>query len=276
MENVNDMFYRDGRRQLMTGALLLGVAFIFIFAIIFTKEYTIIGLYAVIMILVFTSSGYSLVRIGYQDVQKSKGHRITFDHDDTIDEESPLPATMYIGTKAMSRFKAHLYDLDKLTYGEMREQRPPRGLLRKFESVFGMYLRMSSADYEVVAADGKTLYSIEKKGGFSWKAYVRHPQGHYVAYTIETKNKKTGQTIYQYIEKDGVRWRAEGDFFIGHFSVKDENDRTWATIKRGAINKDTAEQFDQMPGYLLEWKEREQVPVSLLAFLFLLQTRDYM
>ncbi|WP_085507286.1 hypothetical protein [Thalassobacillus devorans] len=93
-----------------------------------------------------------------------------------------------------------------------------------------------------------------------------------MAYTKDTKNK--GKQITQYIEHDQWRWSAEGDAVIGHFTITDQDGATWAIIKRGAIPTEAVDRFERMPGYLVEWKKRDNIPASLIAFLFLLQSRD--
>ncbi|WLR49294.1 hypothetical protein LC065_09165 [Halobacillus litoralis] len=181
---------------------------------------------------------------------------------------------MYMGQKALKSFQAGIYDMDGESYGEIQENLQWKHKALVMVTTLFSYDQFRPAVYTVKNQNGQALYHMEKKGGFTWRGYIQHTEGAYVAYTKQTKNKAKGQRITHYIEADQCRWSAEGDPFIGHYKIKDNDEKVWAVIKRGAIPLEAPDRFDQMPGYLVEWKIRDNIPASLLAFLFLLQTKE--
>lgn len=273
MESVKMMIHNDGRRQLWTGSLLLVGSLVFISGL-FTMSF--LAIYAMFMTVFLMLSGISLVVTGYRDLQKSKNTEMGFFNDKSFEGLAYVPQRMYIGSKTLSRFHMKLYDMSGESYGEMIEESLDKNKpLRAMESLsaFGV---MRSAEFKMKDESGDLCYTVEKKGGFTWKGYVKNPEDRFVAYTNEIKSKKKGHKHFQYIEKNQHRWHAEGDSFIGHFTVTDGEGTKWAMIKKGAIPTEAADIFERMPGMLVEWKQREQIPYSLIVFLFLIQTRDNM
>ncbi|KHE66658.1 hypothetical protein [Halobacillus sp. BBL2006] len=162
------------------------------------------------------------------------------------------------------------------SYGKIEEESPFKHRNSFLLAAVMSYGAIRPAEYKMTDNDGNLLYRIEKKGGFTWRGYVQHAEGDYVAYTEISKNKATAQRIYRYVEKEGCRWSAEGDEMVAHFKVKDADGRIWAVIKNGAVPLEAAERFSDIQGSIVEWKIREEIPHSLLAFVFLLQTRYQM
>ncbi|SDZ81794.1 hypothetical protein SAMN05421743_101310 [Thalassobacillus cyri] len=270
MTHVKKLIYQDARRQLFTGTALSFIALIFIIGFLTLNPSGFI--LSLIYSAIFTISGLGLLRTGYLDLKKARQTEDDFTEDDTEEMLERVPARMYLGQKAMKSYHAGLFAMDGELYGEIEEE---VGLKQKI--LMGITAALSldtvrSADFILKDKQGNLFYKVEKKGGFSWRGYVQNKKGNYVAYTKDTKKK--GQQITQYIESDQWRWRAEGDTVIGHFTIKDQNGTTWAIIKRGAIPTEAVDRFEQMPGYLVEWKKRDHIPASLIAFLFLLQSRD--
>ncbi|WP_028782302.1 hypothetical protein [Thalassobacillus devorans] len=270
MTHVKELIYQDARRQLLTGTVLTFIALLFIIGFLTLNPSGFI--LSLIYSAIFTISGIGLLRTGYHDLQKARQTEVDFTEDDTEASIEKLPARMYLGQKPMKSYQAGLFAMDGELYGEIQEE---VGLKQKI--LMGITAALSfdtvrSADFILKDKQGNLLYKIEKKGGFSWRGYVQNRNGNYVAYTKDTKNK--GQQITQYIESDQCRWRAEDDAGIGHFTIKDKDGITWAIIKKGAIPIEAADRFDRMPGYLVDWKKRNNIPGSLVAFLFLLQSRN--
>lgn len=271
MSLVQQMIYQDAKRQLMAGALLSFISLIFIMGMLtFSPSSFIIS---VVYSAIFAITGIGLLKTGYADLQKSKT-TLDFEQDRTQDVLERVPARMYMGQKPIKSFQAGLFDMDGESYGEIQEEiQWKHKVFTMFTAIFS-YDELRPAAFTFTNQGGKKLYRIEKKGGFKWRGYIQHKDGAYVAYTKDTKNKTTGKRITRYIESDQCRWSAEGDEFIGHFTVKDSTGEVWAIIKRGAIPREAADRFERMPGSLIEWKIRDDIPSSLLAFLFLLHSRQ--
>ncbi|SFJ44370.1 hypothetical protein SAMN04487936_102196 [Halobacillus dabanensis] len=271
MSLVQQMIYQDTKRQLLAGGLLSLISLVFFMGIVtFIPGSFIIS---IVYFAVFAITGIGLLKTGYDDLQKSKT-TLDLEQDRTQEVLDRVPARMYMGQKPIKSFQAGLFDMDGESYGEIHEQMQwKHKLFTMFTALFS-YDQLRPAGFTFTNQDGESLYRIEKKGGFKWRGYIQHKDGAYVAYTKDTKNKTTGKRITRYIESDQCRWSAEGDEFIGHFTVKDSKGEVWAVIKRGAIPTEAADRFERMPGYLIEWKIRDDIPSSLLAFLFLLHSRE--
>ncbi|MYL70051.1 hypothetical protein GLW00_04270 [Halobacillus litoralis] len=271
MSLVQNMIYQDARRQLRTGTLLSFISMVFILGMVTVNPSSFI--ISVVYAAIFAITGAALLKGGYADLQKSKTV-LDFESDRTQDLLTRVPARMYMGQKALKSFQAGLFDMEGESYGEIQEKiQWKHKILTMFTAMFS-YDQLRPAVYTFKNQRGQSLYQIEKKGGFQWRGYIQRKDGGYVAYTKQTKNKGTGQRITRYIEMDQCRWSAEGDDFIGHYKIKDHEGRVWAVIKRGAIPREAAERFEKMPGYLVEWNIRDNIPASLLAFLFLLQSKE--
>ncbi|MFC7064108.1 hypothetical protein [Halobacillus seohaensis] len=269
MSNVQQLIRRDGIRQLVTGGILIALMIFFIVAIFLTGFSSL--LLSSIYSIVFGIMGIAVFRSGWRDYLQANNSE-GFIKDSTHDVFDQLPARMYIGHEFSTIFHACLYDMDGKLYSEIKQSQQ---FDLKFFRPFILWFSGSSmmpASYQMYGENGQPSYSIDKKGGFHYKGYVQHPEGVFIAYTTHEKQKKSGRSIYRYIEGDDCRWQAEGDAVIGHLQVKDEEGRLWAMIKRDAIPREAVDRFEKTPGYLVEWKIRKQVPHSLIAFLFLLQT----
>lgn len=271
MTLVQSMIYQDARRQLWTGSLLSFVSIFFMIGMVtFNPSSFIISL---IYAMIFAITGVGLLRTGYTDLQKSKNVS-GFEEDLTQETLERVPVRMYMGQKNLKSFQAGLFDMDGESYGEIQENLQWKHKASAMFTALFSYDHFRPAGYTLKNRDGEKLYRIEKKGGFKWRGYIQHKNGAYVAYTKQTKNKTNGQRITCYIEADQCRWSAEGDDYIGHFKIKDHDGKVWAVIKRGAIPREAADRFEKMPGYLVEWNIRDHIPASLLAFLFLLHSKE--
>jgi hypothetical protein len=271
MTLVQQMIYQDAKRQLAAGGALSFISLIFLMGIVTVSPESF--LISILYFAIFSIMGVALLKTGYDDLQKSKT-TLDFEKDRTHDVLERVPARMYMGQKPIKSFQAGLFDMDGESYGEIQENiQWKHKLFTMFTAIFS-YDQLRPAGFTFTNQGGESLYQIEKKGGFKWRGYIQHKDGAYVAYTKDTKNKATGKRITRYIESDQCRWSAEGDEFIGHFTIKDSTGEVWAIIKRGAIPREAAERFERMPGYLIEWKVRDDIPSSLLAFLFLLHSRQ--
>ncbi|MFC7321930.1 hypothetical protein [Halobacillus campisalis] len=269
MINAQKLVRRDGVRQLITGGILIAIMMFFLISIFFTgfSSMLISSVYSI----AFGLAGIAVFNRGikdYRDASQSKG----FIQDLSTDSYHTLPQRMYIGHKAADVFHASLYDMNGEVYSEIKpKEKYDIKIFRPFISLFNGG-SLIPATYQMYDKAGDPSYKIDKKGGFTWRGYVQYPDGAYVAYTSHEKLKGTGKSVFCYIEGEKTQWKAEGDRVIGHLEVKDEEGLLWAVIKRDAVPYEAAEQFDRMPGYLVEWKKREDIPHSLVAFLFLVQT----
>ncbi|WP_139205802.1 hypothetical protein [Halobacillus alkaliphilus] len=266
--NVQTLIRQDGRRQLITGGVLVATGLFFLLSILAWQYQSF--LLSLLYGPVLTISGLALLKTGFRDYEKAKQTDSGFTKDYMIDTVEKLPGRMYMGHSTKNFFQATLYDMDGKAYTRINEE---PSFLHKL-TFLAYYGSILSADYTMYNQHGDAVYHIEKKGGFSWRGYVQLPNGHYVAYTKDSKDKATGRRIFHYVEKDYCRWSAEGDPYIGHYKVKDHVGTVWAVIKQNAIPVEAAERFEEINGYLIEWKKRDEIPQSLLAFLFLLQSRQ--
>ncbi|WP_431804249.1 hypothetical protein [Halobacillus andaensis] len=240
---------------------------------LFLVSFFILGFESILLnsiyIIAFGLAGIAVFRSGWQDVIQAD-NSVGFHQDLHHVSYDQFPERMYIGHQPSSIFHAYLYDMDGREYSEISQS---THFDIKFFRPFIYFFsggNIFPAAYDMTDEEGLLSYRLIKKGGFTWRGYVQHPDGPYLAYTIQTK--QSGRSKFRYIEGDQCRWEAEGDAFIGHFTVTDEKGHIWAVIKRDAIPAEAADRFDRMPGYLIEWKERRDIPQSLIAFLFLIQT----
>lgn len=271
MTNVQTYIEKDARKQMIAGGALIGVAIIF-FMGLFTFNVSSI-LLAVLYSGVLAISGLTLFRRGYLDFQKSKNTRIDFSKDQLSIFIEKVPVRMFVGCKEKDFFKSDLYDMAGESYGKIEEESPFKRKNSFLLAAIMSYGSIRPADYKMTDENGNRLYRIEKKGGFTWRGYVQNNEGQYVAYTESSKDKATSQRIYRYIEKEGCSWSAEGDEQVAHFKIKDASGKVWAVIKHGAVPIEAAERFSDLQGAVIEWKVRENIPNSLMAFVFLLQSR---
>ncbi|MFG6148040.1 hypothetical protein [Halobacillus sp. B23F22_1] len=269
MVSVQELIRKDGVRQVITGSILIAVMLFFVGSIFFIgfEAFLFNSIYSI----AFGLAGIAVFRSGWEDlILADRSLGFIRDKNDAAFER--FPERMYIGHQAASIFHACLYDMDGEVYTEIKQNRHlDMKIFRPFISFFSSG-SIFPVSYILKDEDGMDAYKIVKKGGFTWRGYVQRPDGPYLAYTTQEKLKGTGRSVFQYIEGSKMRWKAEGDAFIGHFEIRDHHDQLWAIIKRDAIPTEAAERFDRMPGYLVEWKNRKNVPQSLIAFLFLLQT----
>ncbi|SEH39423.1 hypothetical protein SAMN05192559_10199 [Halobacillus karajensis] len=271
MTMVQQMIYEDARRQLMAGAFFSMTSFIFIVGLIFYRSGSF--LIALVYSFIFSITGIALLKAGYNDLQKSKKVEGNFYSDHTLSTIKKVPARMYMGRTTIQSFQSGLFAMDGTSYGEIAEDVEAKQ--KPFYKLAGLfsYDQLRPAVFTYTNEGHEPLYRVEKKGGFKWRGYVQNSNGQYVAYTKESKEKATKQRITSYVESGGCRWSAKGDEYIGHFTIKDQEGKVWAVIKRGVIPREAADLFERMPGYLVEWKVRENIPSSLVAFLFLLHSR---
>ncbi|GGF31642.1 hypothetical protein GCM10010954_33530 [Halobacillus andaensis] len=269
MVSVQELIRRDGVRQVITGSILISVMLFFVGSLFYIGFEGL--LFNSIYSIAFGLAGIAVFRSGWEDLILAN-RSLGFIRDENEAAFEIFPERMYIGHKAASIFHACLYDMDGEVYTQIKQHRHfDMKMCRPFISFFSGG-SLFPASYILKGEDGMAAYKIVKKGGFTWRGYVQRPDGPYLAYTTHDKPKGTGRSVFQYIEGNKKRWKAEGDAFIGHFEIKDDHDHLWAIIKRDAIPTEAAERFDHMPGYLVDWKKRKDVPHSLIAFLFLLQT----
>ncbi|ARI76557.1 hypothetical protein [Halobacillus mangrovi] len=271
MTNVQTYIEKDARKQMIAGGVLVGGALIF-FMGLFTFNASSI-LLAILYSGVFAISGSTLLRKGYLDLQKSRNTTIDFNKDQSFTFIEKVPARMFVGRREKEFFKAELYDMAGESYGKIEEESPNKRKNSFLLAALLSYGSIRPADYTMTDQEGNRLYRIEKKGGFTWRGYVQNDIEQYVAYTESSKDKATGQRVYHYIEKEGCRWSAAGDEQVAHFKIKDASGKDWAVLKSGAVPVEAAERFSDIQGSVIEWKIREEIPNSLMAFVFLLQTR---
>ncbi|ELK47969.1 hypothetical protein QRD89_14160 [Halobacillus sp. ACCC02827] len=272
MTSVEELIKKDAKRQLLAGTVLSILAVLFLVELFWYRSVSIafMGLYS----FAFTLGGIGLLRTGFVDWKKAKKTDMHVKADETSLTIERVPGRMYVGQKTLDSAHAVLVDMDGAVYAEAEERKLGKYPLWRKLSVLLSVSDIRSFECEVTDREGNLLYTMEKKGGFAWRGYVQNHAGEYVAYTKETKDRESGKRTIVYVGTDNKRWTAEGDAFIGHFLVKDQAGKEWAMIKRGAIPSEAADRFEKMPGCLIEWKERGKIPASLIAFLFLMNTRE--
>ncbi|WP_347862414.1 hypothetical protein U0355_04385 [Salimicrobium sp. PL1-032A] len=267
MESMEQLMQKDGRNQCLTGALLfLFGAGSLMFLLSMDNLGWVILLYGVPALL----AGLYFIQSGWRDLVKAAhSEDMTVDTDKRMTAFSEVPAQMYLGKGEDEG--ARFYDMDGEAMGDVTEKSTP------FKKTVGILLSLHSANFPIPATyevreEGQLLYEVEKKGfSFVSKAYVKMGNGSYVSIMKAQKDKKTKRMVYTYQERNQVRYRAEGDGYIGRFSVKDAEGRTLVTVKKGAIPVGGADSLQRMHGSVLEWEQREMIPYSLLLLLFFIE-----
>ncbi|MFQ3544883.1 hypothetical protein Q7A53_12390 [Halobacillus rhizosphaerae] len=269
MSNVQSLLKQDARRQLFFGIILSSTALFFIIGI-FAELGTFVQ--GVIYGIALGASGTALLLTSRKDFIRAKSAISVLPGEEEHKKIAKLPQQMYLGEEYRNLVPERLYGLDKQIYSELKEKDYfLRSFFRMFTGIVGSGV-LVPADYKMVDGQGRLIYSLEKKGGFKWRGYVKDQKQQYIAYAEQSKNKATGQRIYQYIEGHHPVWSAEGDPYLAHYVIKDEKGVAWAVLKQGATSVEAAQQFEGLPGSLIEWKVNEQVPYSLIAFIYLIQT----
>ncbi|WP_082233401.1 hypothetical protein [Halobacillus massiliensis] len=267
MPTVQQFIRQDGVRQIVTGSILILFMAFFVISMIFIRQAGL--LINAIYSLAFGLAGFAVFRSGWEDYISAKNYE-DFTEDTTYETVPVFPQRMYIGHEHSATYQATLYDMGGQSYSEIKKNTSfDIKLFRPFVALFSGD-SLLPASYNLNIGD-KQVYKIDKKGGFKWRGYVHQPERGVVAYT--SQEKESGKMIFRYLQGDQCRWQAEGDSLIGHFEVKDDKGKLWAVAKRNAIPMEAADRFSNMSGYLVEWKVRKEVPYSLLAFLFLIQTQ---
>ncbi|WP_173915653.1 hypothetical protein [Halobacillus sp. Marseille-Q1614] len=266
MTTVQQFIRQDGIRQIITGSILILIMAFFIISLFFTGQ---AGLWiSAVYSLAFGLAGLAIFKSGWEDYMSAMNYE-DFKADTTYEKISVFPQRMYIGHRPASIFHANFYDMDGKSYSEIKQHTVlDIKVFRAFVAFFSGGSLMPAA-YNMFIGDAH-VYTIDKKGGFKWRGYVHQLDRGVVAYT--SQERISGKSIFRYIEGEQCRFQAEGDAYIGHFEVKDYQGKVWAVVKRDAIPKEAADRFSKMPGYLVDWKIRKDIPYSLLAFLFLMQT----
>ncbi|UOQ45848.1 hypothetical protein MUN89_07960 [Halobacillus salinarum] len=267
MVNLHTLLKQDARRQTALGVVLLSLALLFLAGLFFNYSTLLLG---ILYGLLFLISGSVLLFTGFRDYNRAGRTKRDFTKDEEKMNLEQVPATMYIGHYYKKETREKLYAMNGSVYSELKK----RG---SFPAVFYFTYSVTGGiwipeEYTMYQKDGKPVYHLEKKGGLTWRGYVKNVNDEYLAYTTIKKNKATGKSVYRYIENEECKWFAEGDPYIAHYTVKDQKGFTWAVVKQGAVTKEAAAQFGDLPGSVIEWKVQEMVPSSLMAFIFLMQT----
>lgn len=269
MESVQMMIRHDGKKQIIIGSVCIVLSALFLTG--FLLEFSFNFLIDFFFFVTLAVTGTTLIRTGYSDWVKSQ-QPMSLEADHMTDAIDTLPSKMFLQLKR--EFESDLYDFSGESYFHVSEQ---WSSARKVIAKVSQWVSTGSMRPAVLTLhdqNDQPFYQMERKGGFSWRSYVKSTEG-YVAYTARTKNKTTGQVIYKYVEHNKERWKAEGDHYIGHFTITDGDGEPWVVIKRGAVNKEVPEMFQTKPGYLVEWKHKEEIPYSLIAFIFIIQSHDH-
>ncbi|SDJ61186.1 hypothetical protein [Salimicrobium halophilum] len=269
METVEQLMKKDGRNQCLTGAVLFLIGGVSLIASLTTEGISLswaVLLYGVPAL----AAGIYFVQSGWKDLVKAeRTEDMAISTDKGAIAFSSVPAEMYLGKGEDNG--ARFFTMDGEAMGDVTEK------TTSLKKTAGVLLSLHSANFPLPAVyevreDGELLYEIEKKGfSFTTKAYVKQGNGTYVAIMKAEKDKETKQMVYTYQEKDQVLYQAAGDGDIGRFPVKDEKGTPLVTVKKGAIPVGGADALQRMHGSVLEWERRENIPYSLLLFLFFIE-----
>ncbi len=269
--DVQTMIKQDARRQLFFGIILVSISLFFIIGIFAEISTIVLG---VIYGIALGAAGTALLLTSRKDFIRAKSAISILPGEEEHKKIARLPQQMYLGADYRNRVPERLYSLDKQVYSELQEEEYfLRSFFRLFTGIIGSGV-LVPVDYKMMDEQGRLVYSLEKKGGFKWRGYVKDQNQQYIAYAEQSKNKATGQRMYQYMEGHYPVWSAEGNSYLAHYIIKDEKGVAWAVLKQGATSVEAAQQFEGLPGSLIEWKVNEQVPYSLLAFIYLIQTHQ--
>ncbi|MBN8235393.1 hypothetical protein JF544_09020 [Halobacillus kuroshimensis] len=272
MTDIRSLILKDAGRQLITGGVLLVFGMFFLISILFYQEGSFI--LSLFYFPLFFVTGAGLFVTGLQDFNKLR-HTSIQTADSCPEYTYPLfPKRMYLGQQDIRNDQAGLYDMRGERYAQAEEEHHWKYKPAAVISSWLSFPSIKSGSFVYKDDQDASQYRLEKKGGFKWRGYIQNEAGRYTAYTKEWKGKD-GKRVIGFIEGQNLRWQLEGDRYLGWYQVTDENDRVWAKIKQGAIPTEAADRFGNMPGFIIEWSVREQVPSSLVAFLFLFQYGNY-
>ncbi|WP_181347326.1 hypothetical protein [Thalassobacillus sp. CUG 92003] len=272
MTELGKMIAQDGKRQAIFGGSALAVMLGFIGMMVVTDRVAWLG---VIICAGLGASGILLLRYGVIDLHAAQNDLRAFRQ---AGDEEPcylMRKRMYVGTKVSERNGFHLYDMTQRTYGEMVDTTPPaKKVLSAIAAIAGQTYSTHSLmpkRYQIRDEDGTLLFYVHKKGGMHWRVYLEDPHNRYVAYAQTEKKDKAKQITF--VEGDTIRWVANSDAYFGQLTIHDQAGHAYVEMKNNGIPIEAPDEFDKVPGDLLNWNETENIPSSLVAFLFLLQTR---
>ncbi|MYL21015.1 hypothetical protein GLW04_14010 [Halobacillus litoralis] len=272
MTDIRALMLKDARRQVVTGGLLLLMGIFFLISILFYQEASFI--LSLIYFPLFFVTGAGLFVNGMNDFKKSRYTSIPTAVSGVETTYPLFPKRMYLGQQDLRDDQAGLYDMNGERYARADEEHHWKHKPAAVVSRWLSFPAVKSGSFIYKDEHHAFQYRLEKKGGFKWRGYIQNEEGRYTAYTKEWKGAG-GKRSIAFIEGNVLRWQLEGDRYLGQYQLKDENGRVWAEIKQGAIPTEAAERFGNMPGFIVEWSVREQVPSSLVAFLFLFQYGNY-
>ncbi|SIS43246.1 hypothetical protein [Salimicrobium flavidum] len=270
MDSVEQFIKKDGRNQCITGAILFlfgaGSLMFFLASDGGTWLMLIYGAPAL-------GGGLYFIQSGWKDLVKAGSTAdMTMDTDDDPVAFTSVPHEMYLGRGEDQG--ARFFNMSGTPMGDILEK------TTVMKKMAGSALSLHLAHFPLpsvyqVQESGETLYEIEKKGfALRSKAYVKRGDGIYVAVMEEKKDKKNKQTVFTYRQKEDVLYQTSGDPYIGKYSIKDNDGQTLVTLKKGAVPVGAADSLQRMNGSVLEWEQREDIPYTLLIFLFFLEHRE--
>lgn len=265
MDSVESLIKKEGRNQCLSGiALMLAGAGILMFFLIGKGGTGLMLIYGIPALGV----GLYFFQAGWKDLTKVDGEaELKMTRDPVAFPE--VPRTMYLGTGAGR--DARFFDMDGNAMGDITDKKTSMGRVAEL-----LLLSPASANFPLprvyqVKEEGEVLYELEKKGfSLRSKAYVKGHEDTYVGLMKAKKDKKSKQMVFSYQKKDETLYYTSGDPYIGKYYVKDSRDRTLLTLKNGAIPVGAPDKLQRMNGSVIEWETTENIPYTLLLFIFFL------
>ncbi|PBB06216.1 hypothetical protein [Salimicrobium humidisoli] len=265
MDSVESLIKKEGRNQCLSGiALMLAGAGMLMFFLIGEGGMGLILIYGIPALgvgLYFFQAGWKdLTKIGGSAELKRTGERAAFPE---------VPRTMYLGTGEGR--DGRFYDMEGNAMGDITEKKTTMSRTAGLLSLSSASASLPLPRVYQVREDGEVLYEVERKG-FSLrpKAYVKGSEDTYVGLMKAKKDKESKQMVFSYQKKDETLYYTSGDPYIGKYYIKDSRDRTLLTLKNGAIPVGAPDKLQRMHGSVIEWETTENIPYTLLLFIFFL------
>ncbi|QTN00345.1 hypothetical protein ERJ70_14175 [Sediminibacillus dalangtanensis] len=258
MTNVSELLTRDGKHQLYTGIILLFGSGCMILLFLFFAHQWETGLLSIVLAIV----GGTVLSRGRHDMQLGRQANLTMQKEKRIPVSRQLDKIMAIdGTLST---KTSVMNLDDERLCVLKETGFQSNLLLRIVRFFYSFGLFLPKNFRFLDDQDNLLFYMQKRGGFSWRAYVFNETGDCIGYICPAKGKKG--TLLDYIDQTGSRWRAVKDYrdFI---SILDQAGKPLLLMKPGAIPLEHAERFSRGDSVVLEWAEAENINYSLLLFI---------
>ncbi|WP_053218617.1 hypothetical protein [Virgibacillus senegalensis] len=258
MTNVSDLLREDGKRQLITGIILLFCSLCTTLLFLLYARQWETGVLTVACAVV----GGTVFSRGMHDRKLGKQTSLIMQKDKSIPVSRKVDRVMAIEGTLSSQ--TSIMSLDDKLFCTLKETGFPSSLFFHIVRFFMTPGSFLPKNFQLLDDQGNTLFYLQKRGGVSWRSYVFNENGDCVGYICPVKGEKG--SVLQFIDESGQRWRAVKDY-RDFFSITDIEGKTLLIMKPGAIPLEYAERFSKSDSVVVEWSETENIHYSLFLFL---------